>query len=124
MHVALTHPERRQLAALSEAFVSPLAASRPEAWREAVDAGLRQAFGCDHVMFVASVMELHGLVSWCAAVGSLSRLSNSRSHESVTACKAVSAATSNEARMFAVIHACPYREYILLGHVFKSFTQC
>lgn len=54
MHVALTHPERRQLAALSEAFVSPLAASRPEAWREAVDAGLRQAFGCDHVMFVAA----------------------------------------------------------------------
>jgi DNA-binding CsgD family transcriptional regulator len=53
MSVALTQAEQRRLAALSNTLLSPLAATHPERWREEVDAGLRLAFGCDHVMFVA-----------------------------------------------------------------------
>lgn len=52
MALALSAPEQRRLAALSDTLLSPLAADRPEQWREEVDAALRLAFGCDHVMFV------------------------------------------------------------------------
>lgn len=50
--LTLSSAEQRHLSTLQAAMLSPLVCSDSAAWRDHIDAALRQCFNCDHAMFV------------------------------------------------------------------------